>query len=222
MTAYLSACGGGSNSNTAPASTTTTPSASTSSQALTASVTTATSTGTLTITGQPQLSISLGAAYYFNANTTGTTKTVTFSIQNKPSWATFNTLTGELSGTPNEVATFSNIGISASDGQSTAKMKSFSIVVTDAGATNNVVATVSWTAPTSNTDGSTFNNPSGFVIHYGASSTALNKSVTIGSSTARSYNLAGLSKGSTYYFAVAAINTMNMEGELSAIKSITL
>lgn len=221
MTTYLSACGGGGNNDTAP---TTTPFASVSASSLTsaASVSTTTSTSTLTITGQPQLSISMGSAYYFNANTTGTTKTVTFSIQNKPSWAIFNTVTGELSGTPDTVATFSNIGISASDGQSSATMKPFSIVVTGTGATNNIVATVSWTAPTSNTDGSAFNNPSGFVIHYGASSSALNQSVTIGSSTARSYNLTGLSKGSTYYFAVAAINAMNMEGELSAITSITL
>ena len=164
----------------------------------------------------------MGASYYFNANTTGTTRAVTFSIQNKPSWATFNTTTGELSGTPDKVATFSNIGISATDGQASATMKPFSIVVTDSGTSNKVSVTVSWAAPTNNTDGSTFSNPSGFVIHYGTSSSALNQSVSIGSYNARSYNLSGLTKGLTYYFAVAATNTTNVEGELSAITSITL
>ena len=44
--------------------------------------------------------------------------TLTFSIQNKPSWLVFNTTTGKLSGTPSsaDVGTYSNIVISVSDG----------------------------------------------------------------------------------------------------------
>jgi hypothetical protein len=166
----------------------------------------------------------VGAAYYFNANTTGGNgNAVTFGIQNRPSWATLNTNTGELKGTPSAAGTFSNVIISATDGQSTVKLPAFSIVVgSGTGTTNTLSVTVSWAAPGSNTDGTTFDNPAGFVIHYGTSSSNLNKTVAIGSYAARSYKLTGLSKGSTYYFAVAAVNTLNMEGERSAITSIAL
>jgi len=217
----VSACGGGSGTpaatSTAEVSSADPVNASPVARASAAAVT------ALTVTGQPPTSVPVGSAYYFNANTTGGNgNTVTFGIQNRPSWATLNTNTGELKGTPSAAGTFSNIIISATDGQSTAKLAAFSIVVGGTTTSSPLSVTVSWAAPGSNTDGTTFDNPAGFVIHYGTSSSNLNKSVTIGSYAARSYKLTGLSKGSTYYFAVAAINTLNMEGERSAITSIAL
>lgn len=181
--------------------------------------TTSVTTTSLSITGQPPTSVSLGSTYYFNANTSGGSgNTVAFSVQNKPSWATLNTVTGELRGTPDQAGTFSNIIMSASDGQSTAKLPAFSIAVNS----TKVSVTISWAPPGINTDGTTFDNPAGFVIHYGTSASNLNQSVTIGSYSARSYNLPGLSKGMTYYFSVAAINTLNKEGERSTVTSIAL
>ena len=222
----LSACGGSGGST--PAVTSTSMENPVTADAMTSASTRASAAAVtaLTITGTPPTSVSLGASYYFNANSTGGNgNTVTFGIQNRPSWATLNTNTGELKGTASTAGTFSNIIISATDGQSTVKLPAFSIVVGGTGGTGTTgtqSVTVSWAAPGSNTDGTAFNNPAGFVIHYGTSSSSLNKSVTIGSYAARSYKLTGLSKGSTYYFAVAAINTLNMEGERSAIASIAL
>ena len=56
---------------------------------------------------------------------------LTFSISNKPSWASFSATTGRLSGTPaaSNVGTFANIVISVSDGQASASLQSFSIAV---------------------------------------------------------------------------------------------
>jgi mannan endo-1,4-beta-mannosidase len=65
------------------------------------------------------------------ASTTGGS-TVGFSIQNRPMWATFNTVTGSLTGTPttSDVGQYSNIVVSASDGTGTASLPPFSITVT--------------------------------------------------------------------------------------------
>jgi len=218
MTTILSACGGGDDASPTPAASTAPDSIPSSSAK--ASVA---STTPLTITGQPQLAISVGSTYYFNANTTGGSgNPVTFSITNRPSWLTLNPATGELRGTASTAGTYSNIIIGASDGMSSTTMQPFSIVVNGSGSSGKVTVTVTWAAPSSNTDGSTFDNPAGFVIHYGTSASNLNQSVSIGSYSARSYNLSGLSAGSTYYFSVAAVNTTNTEGERSAITSIAL
>jgi mannan endo-1,4-beta-mannosidase len=57
---------------------------------------------------------------------------VGYSIQNKPTWATFNTATGALQGTPRaaDVGKYPNVVISASDGASTASLPAFNITVT--------------------------------------------------------------------------------------------
>ena len=57
--------------------------------------------------------------------------TLTYSITNRPSWATLNTTTGELSGTPSnaDVGTSSGIVITVSDGSLNASLASFTITV---------------------------------------------------------------------------------------------
>src|SRR6185312_7805838 len=57
--------------------------------------------------------------------------TLTFTITNKPSWATFSSTTGALTGTPatSDVGTDANITISVSDGTQSASLTAFSIVV---------------------------------------------------------------------------------------------
>jgi len=56
---------------------------------------------------------------------------LTFSIQNQPSWANFNSGTGELSGTPASVniGNYPDILISVSDGTQTASLAAFTITV---------------------------------------------------------------------------------------------
>ena len=57
---------------------------------------------------------------------------LTFSISNKPAWASFNTGNGRLSGTPadSHVGTTSGIVISVSDGTDSVSLPAFSLEVT--------------------------------------------------------------------------------------------
>ena len=86
-----------------------------------------------TISGTPGTSVNVGSSYSFTpiANDADTSDILTFSITNKPTWATFDTATGQLSGTPvlADVATTTGIIISVSDGKQTASLPAFSLRV---------------------------------------------------------------------------------------------
>ena len=142
-------------------------------------VTKPTVAGSPTISGSPETSVVVGNAYRFTPTTTDPSGgTLTFSIKNAPSWASFSSSTGELSGTPTaaEVGTYSNISISVSDGKTSATLPSFPIAVTD-NATGSV--TLSWTAPTENTNGTALTDLAGYWIYYGTSANALTKSTKV-------------------------------------------
>ena len=150
---------------------------------------------------------------------------LSFSIQNKPKWAAFNTSTGELVGTPTAIdsGTDANIVISANDGAANAALKPFAIRVVQATtaptATGSV--TVAWTAPTENTDGSAAGNLVGYRIHYGTSPTQLTSTLDVNNVGVLSYVLGNLTPG-TWYFSVAAMNSDNIESNLSSIFSATI
>ncbi len=57
---------------------------------------------------------------------------LTFSIENKPEWAEFNSSTGLLVGTPTQMGVTSDIKISVTDGRLTTSLAPFSIEVTEA------------------------------------------------------------------------------------------
>jgi hypothetical protein len=74
--------------------------------------------------------------------------TLTYSINTTPTWATFNTATGELSGTPADGdirTTTSNIIISVSDGSLSANLTAFNLTVVE----GNQAPTISGTPATS-------------------------------------------------------------------------
>jgi hypothetical protein len=85
------------------------------------------------ISGSPATSVNEGAAYSFTptASDADADTILTFSISNKPSWASFNSATGTLSGTPvkTDVGVTSGIVISVSDGSLTAALPAFSLTV---------------------------------------------------------------------------------------------
>ena len=85
------------------------------------------------VSGTPPATVAANNRYSFQptlANPAG--KPVSFSILNKPLWASFGLTTGELSGIPNapQAGTYPNIIISASDGTSSSALPAFSIQVT--------------------------------------------------------------------------------------------
>ncbi|MFQ5610302.1 MAG: putative Ig domain-containing protein, partial [Woeseiaceae bacterium] len=98
----------------------------------------------------------------------GTGGTRTFSAQNLPSWASIDSSTGAMTGTPavGDVGTYPGIVISVSDGQASAAMNAFAVDVVGS-STGSV--TVSWTAPTLNADGTPLVDLAGYRIYYGPS-----------------------------------------------------
>ncbi len=173
-----------------------------------------------TISGTPTTSINAGSAYSFTpASTDADGDTLTFSIANRPAWATFNTATGQLSGTPTSanVGTFAGIVITVSDGKTTTSLASFAINVTQV-ATGS--ATLSWAAPTQNTDGSPLTNLSGYRIYYGTSANSLTQTIDIGNASVSTYVMGNLSPA-TWYFAVKAV-AGGVESDLSNVASKTI
>ncbi|WP_172449301.1 Ig-like domain-containing protein [Bowmanella denitrificans] len=84
------------------------------------------------ISGAPAGSVNAGQSYSFipsAADADG--DSLTFSIGNQPGWATFNPLTGALTGTPGnaQAGIFTGIVITVSDGQATASLPAFNIQV---------------------------------------------------------------------------------------------
>ncbi|MBT3053985.1 MAG: putative Ig domain-containing protein [Candidatus Thiodiazotropha sp. (ex Codakia orbicularis)] len=99
------------------------------------------------ISGTPQTQVAEGQTYRFTPSANDADgDTLTFSIANRPSWANFNTSTGQLSGTPdqNAAGTTNNIVISCSDGSASASLDAFSITVDD----SNQAPTISGTPDT--------------------------------------------------------------------------
>jgi hypothetical protein len=174
-----------------------------------------------TITGTPLTSVSVGTAYSFRPTASDPEgKSLTFSITNRPSWASFNTTTGTLSGTPaaSSVGTYSNIQIRASDGTASAALPAFAVTVTDVGSGS---ATLSWMPPTRNTDGTTLTNLAGYRIYYGTSSGALNRTVQISNAGVANYVVSNLSPA-TWYFSVRAYTTTGAESAGSNMASKTV
>jgi hypothetical protein len=107
------------------------------------------------ISGSPETGVAENQAYRFAPNASDADgDNLTFSIANRPSWASFNRSTGVLSGTPdyNSAGTTSNIRISVSDGESTASLSAFSITVRD----TNRAPTISGSPSTSVDEGQAY------------------------------------------------------------------
>lgn len=172
----------------------------------------------LSISGTPATRAEAGVAYSFRPTVQSSDGTVAFSIQNKPSWATFSVATGQLTGTPTsaDVGTYSNVGISASNGVSTASLPSFSLTVAQGG-----TVTLNWDVPTTNTNGTPLTDLAGYTIDYGTNSSALNQSITIDSPMATAYTVQNLTSG-TWYFAITAVTSNGARSALSNVVSTTL
>jgi hypothetical protein len=172
------------------------------------------------ISGTPSTSVTAGNAYSFTPTASDANgDALTFSISNKPSWASFSTSTGRLSGTPStsQVGTYSSIVISVSDGKAKVSLPAFSIAVTQA-QTQTRSATLSWTPPTANTDGSTLTNLAGYRIVYGTSSTVLSQTINVSNPGVTNYVVDGLAPG-TYYFALKAYTSQGVESSVSNVVS---
>jgi len=175
----------------------------------------------LTISGTPATAVGAGCAYDFipaGADPSGAR--LAFSVQNLPRWAHFNAATGEISGTPGLANTgaYANILVTVTDGRSSASLPAFTVTVTTPGTG---IATLSWTRPTTNADGTALTDLAGYRIYYGNSAQSMTQSVTVSNTGLTTYIVRNLGAG-TWYFAVKAFNGVNVESDLSPVVSTTI
>lgn len=173
------------------------------------------------ISGAPATSATVGEAYSFIPNASDPDgQRLTFSITNRPTWAQFDTATGRLSGTPasGNIGSTSNIVISVSDGQDAVSLPAFSLAVVNPVPQGS--ATLSWSPPTSNVDGTPVTNLAGYRVKYGQQASNLSETVSVPSPGITSVVIENLSAG-TWYFAVSAYTTANIESDLSNLAQKT-
>jgi Fibronectin type III domain len=82
-------------------------------------------------------------------------------------------------------------------------------------------ATLSWDAPTTNTNGTALTDLAGYRIYYGSSAKELSQSVTINSVGMLTYVIDDLAPG-TWYFAVMAVTSAGTESALSNVVEKTI
>ena len=168
-----------------------------------------------TIAGAPVTAAQAGQPYAFKptaADADG--DALTFSIANKPAWASFDATTGTLYGTPADAngSSDANVVITVSDGKASASLAAFSITVA-AAPTQSV--TLNWTPPTQNVDGSPVTDLAGFKVAYGAASGQYSSMLNLPSASINSVVVEGLATG-TWYFVVKAVNVAGIESDYSA------
>ena len=81
--------------------------------------------------------------------------------------------------------------------------------------------TLSWYAPTENTNDSALTNLAGYVIYYGRSASTMTNTISIDTVGTLTYVISDLSSG-TWFFAVKALNASGNESDPSVTVSKTL
>ena len=151
------------------------------------------------INGVPPQIIRVGVIYSFiPAASDPDGDAISFTIVNRPGWATFDPVTGRLFGTPQagDVGLYSNIQITVSDASASALLSPFSIDVTQVSLGSVIL---SWTPPTANTDGSNLDDLAGYRIYYGISQGNYPNTIVVNNPGLSSYVVENLSPG-TYFF----------------------
>lgn len=174
-----------------------------------------------TVTGSPGATAVAGQAYSFQpAANDADGDRLTFTVANLPSWASFSSETGRITGTPeaSDIRAYADITITVSDGTASARLGPFTLNVSDVSSGS---AELSWTPPTQNTNGSSLTNLAGFQVRYGRSADNLDQTVEVDNPSINRYVLENLSSG-TWYFAVVAVNTAGETSELSNTASKTV
>jgi hypothetical protein len=169
-----------------------------------------------TISGSPGNAIMVGDIYEFTplANDDDG-DALTFSIENLPTWATFSASTGAMSGQTflGDEGFYDEIVLSVSDGTNKSSLPAFSVTVTQ-GALGSM--TLSWTAPSENTDGTALTDLAGYRIYYGRSEGIYPNSVVIDNIGLATVVVDNLLPG-TYFVVSTAINAQGYESTYSNI-----
>jgi hypothetical protein len=93
---------------------------------------------------------------------------------------------------------------------------------TTGGSTNTVgSASLRWAAPTTNSDGTPLTDLAGYHIYYGTNADLLSNEIPV-EATQTSLVINNLAVGTTYYFAITALNSTGSESSLSDTVSKTI
>ena len=173
------------------------------------------------ISGSPDAMVIVGTEYEFVPTSSDPDNdSLTFSIVGLPTWASFEPTSGRLSGTPGagDVGTHGGIVITVSDGEYNASLGPFAIAVESIGLGS---ATLSWTVPTENEDGSPFTDLTGYKIYWGTTPGTYPNSVTINNPGITTYVIENLAPG-TYEFVCTVFNSASVESAYSNTATKTI
>jgi Calx-beta domain len=113
------------------------------------------------------------------------------------------------------------VAIAGSEGAALGATTSAMVTITGGAATSTGTATLSWTAPTLDTNGSPITDLAGYNIHYGTSPTTMTHVVAVNNPASGSYTISNLAAG-TWYFAVVAYNAQAVESSFSNVVNKTM
>ena len=173
------------------------------------------------IAGLPPTSAREGQFYEFRPTASDPDgDSLTFGVTNRPAWASFDSATGRLWGTPGAgaVGTYSNIVIRVSDGTLAAALPAYAIAVAQVSMGS---ATLSWVAPTQREDGTPLVNLAGYRIRYGTAPGSYPNVLHIQNPGITSCVIENLPAG-TYYFVATAYDSSGYESAYSAVVSKTI
>ena len=173
------------------------------------------------IGGTPSTEVLVGDSYLFAPSSSDADgDTLSFTILNAPAWASFDNQTGSLSGTPQvgDEGSYTDIEIRVSDGQSSASLTPFTLVVGAVQTTGS--ATLSWIAPATRIDGSSLSlsEIDGYRIYMGDSESALEPVMDLNDNSITQYTLSNIAVG-THFYSITAYDVDGQESDLSNIVS---
>ena len=173
------------------------------------------------ISGTPSPMVNVEQSYSFTPTASDLDgDNLTFSIQNMPGWAQFDTGNGTLSGTPQngDANSYTNISISVSDGVLSDSLPEFTITVNQVSLGS---ATLNWIPPTQNTDGSALTDLAGYRIYYSTSPGNYPNQITINNPGITTYVVDNLTPN-TWYFVSTSFNSSGMESDFSNVATRTI
>jgi hypothetical protein len=118
--------------------------------------------------------------------------------------------------TPTNPTSGSGSGTVASTGSTTTQNPGIPPVKISNGA-----ATLDWTPPTQNSDGTTLTNLAGYTVYYGTAPDKLTQSVKVTNPGLSAYTLSNLTPG-VWYFVVTAYSSAGVESSRSGMVSTTI
>ena len=175
------------------------------------------------VSGSPAAAVTSGHSYSFQPTASDPNGLkIVFSALNLPSWATLNTSTGQVTGTPTaaEAGTYTGIVITAYDGYFKTTLAPFNITVESASAptTTAASATLVWTPPTEHNNGTALTDLAGYRIYYGTTP-SLGKALAVNNPGLTRYVMTGLTN-TTWYFAMTAVDKSGHESDRTQVESI--